>query len=153
MVTRQELLEDDKMRIEEEKKKQKLKKIEMEKRKEKWLKEDIERAKTLVDNELGQLIKEANTKGLKYLKITDCKVYKSNDYEAYELSYEFDLGFKPNPSYEPTKILVRSLKKAGFDAKAHTVEVGNTKYKATADGYDIIDVPGTHPEYYLIITW
>jgi len=165
MVSRNDLLKDDVACVEKAKKVA----VQIEKDRKKFAQEMLVKntacAEMLLDNELGELLKKMN-RGTSFfnkkengsiIAITQYKVWcrnKLGDKEGWIETYEdFDLSFVPEPNYKPTKILLSKLKKAGFKAKIETIEFDNLEYFVTADGYDARKIPGTHPEYYLVIEW
>lgn len=60
------------------------------------------------------------------------------------------MGFAPKADYAPTKILMKALKNAGF--KVSTIEEQEHDLEFYGDG-EYRNGPGTHPVYYLKISW
>ncbi len=123
-----------------------------------WHADNNEKAKTLLDNELGELLVKLNKQGLKEIRIGWCnRIWKRCSYddkrwdECYGVKSPF--SWEPNPEYKETKTLVSKLKKAGFTATLEQEEHQNFEYVTSADGYDIVDRPGTHTVHFLRISW
>lgn len=116
---------------------------------------DLKRAETVLDGELGEALTRWNTSGLKCVEIDGCRNWKiGTTWPRDELYGEkFILGFTPNPKSAATKLLLKKLKLAGFNAKVKKEEEGNCESYVTADGQGIQSVPGTHSVYYLVIDW
>lgn len=112
------------------------------------------RAKGLLEGELGEFLRRVNKEANKVM--LDCyRCWKPGEHWPKQELYgeEFELKFDPRPDYAPTKELLRQLRKAGFTARVTVEEKGNYEYVTTADGYDIVDAPGTHKVYCLEIEW
>ena len=108
----------------------------------KKLREDLIRVETLAAGKMDDLIRKLNRKGIKRVR---CEQFKSYD--------RFELGFAPDPDYEPTQKLVAALREAGFTAVALTDWVQNTECETWGDGeYRFVDAPGTHPIHELIVS-
>lgn len=58
-----------------------------------------------------------------------------------------------SPRAHATEVLIGILRRAGFKAKAVTIEEPNYEYRPCGDGWGPERVPGTHPEHYLVIEW
>lgn len=113
---------------------------------------NADRARTLLDGELGQALVRWNKAGMRQIKLDQCRVWKVEDgNEVY--GDPFDLGFVPAPDYQPTKILLAALKKAGYEARISAEEEGNVEFQHFSDGMGPVSVPGTHTVHYLIIDW
>ncbi len=166
MVTRADLFADDEAAVR--------KAAEDKKRSDAWTKQyraeklvkDMERAKTVLDGELGELLKKMNAgtscfkkeKNGRIISIAQHKVwYKSEHkppYDGWKEEYErFTLGFMPDPTYKPTKILIKKLHGAGFGARTVAVEKENLHFVNDADGGGFEPSGGTHTIYCLEITW
>ena len=110
----------------------------------------------LLDGELGELLEKLNAEGLTNIRLGIYRVWKPQKRrggwgECYGNSSP--LGFGPRKDYPPTMKLVHKLRKAGFSVKLEVEQHQNCEYRTTADGYDAVSVPGTHPVYYMRITW
>lgn len=103
----------------------------------------LENAVKLVNEYLPKKLRECEKKGTRILLIPD-RIYSDDT----TLSHSF---FKPNS--EHCNYVIEELKKFGYNSECVVLDVANYSYVTTADGYDIVDEPGTHEEYQLKITW
>lgn len=172
MVTKQDLINDD----EEKARREAIAKAKRDEELAKWKLEQYQEhclaAETLVEGELGDVIKQANNMEYKGLKLSKdrnhIKIYKpiKEEYTKKILRYNWDvpysdfiyhhysLPFNPKPSYEPTQTLVQKLQQAGFESEIETCVAQNTIIEHYGDGeFNVVDVYGTHEEYWLVITW
>lgn len=155
MVTKKELLEDDKRRAVEEEKMKKQSEKSLAEFERDWRARDEKRAKGLVKGDLGEFIKKMNSEGAKTLKIDQFRTWHLGTHRDWDENYgsPFVLDFDPEPDCEPTKILVRSLRNAGFTVKLETEQKQNCEYFTTADGYSSRSVPGIHSEHSIVVSW
>ena len=158
MITKSELL---RQRVNQE-----ANKVEQEKLKEQAAKEreglrqakDMCRVETMLDTDLGDILKAASAAGLDTIRLGCSRVWQPssirgkstwNQYYGYVSPLQFD----PKKGYSPTTRLVKILKQAGFQVNLDIVQHQNFLTVGTADGYDFERLPGTYPVYYMRISW
>jgi len=152
MVTREELLNE----TEERRAKEEADKKHSEERRHKWQirqrKKDVARAEGLLDGDLGEFLRKLNREDIHRIELQGHRVWKGQGKNEYYMP-RFALGFTPQPQAKATKVLIEKLEEAGFRARSITRQYQNYETVITADGYDFVDKPGTHPEYFLEICW
>jgi hypothetical protein len=109
------------------------------------------RAKMLVNGELGAALTRWNMAGLRRIRLTQYRVWRTDGGEVY--GDPFRLGFSPDPKYGPTKTLLASLRRAGFAAEVVAEEEQNVEWQPDGDGMGPVTVPGYHTVHYLVIDW
>lgn len=156
-MTRDELLKDDIELAKKEKKEKEESERRSKELHERMLREDTELANTLLDGELGEFIRRMNAEKTKKIKLNNHQTFRHSPDSTWEWTEtygdKFRLTFCPDPNYKPTKILIKNLRKAGFEAEAHTEVRGNVCWESDADGGGMVSCPGTHEEYSIIISW
>ena len=118
MVTRQQLINDNKKRVEAEQRKTEEQRHISAAYTSKQLKEDLKRVNTLVSSDLGNVLLEWNRHGVNSISIQQYQTLAYRKGFWGTLYSNFRLGFTPNPEYTPTKVLIKRLKMAGFTVKA-----------------------------------
>lgn len=118
------------------------------------LQKDMVSAITLLDGQLGKTIKEFEFKGITCFR-TNGKSMEIRKGLGFSWHSDFSpITFAPDPTYAPTQALCAELKRAGFEFKLSTVQEKNAKMKWHGDGeYDVVETGGTHPVYWLEISW
>ena len=155
MVTKKDLLDDDKKRAAAERRRKKEADAEMTRWRAERLEKNKKRARDLVDGELGEFIKTMNAKGYKKIKIDSCRTWHPSKHWEWDENYgaPFVLDWEPKKECEATQILARKLQKAGFSAEVIVEQKQNYESYADYQGQAIRRVPGTHPEYAMIVSW
>jgi uncharacterized protein YidB (DUF937 family) len=155
MVTRNELLRQSAEQAAEEEAAKERREQERKDFMKEYAAEHKKRAAGMVDGELGEFLQWANSQGLKTVFLSRYKCWKPGILCPMDEIYgaKFQLDFDPSPDFPATKVLLKSLKKAGFNAKVVSEWVGNVDYVTSADGYDVVDAPGCHEDCYIKISW
>jgi hypothetical protein len=114
-----------------------------------WYKKHmLEIAAKLVDDYLPKKLRECEKKGIRTLLTPE---------RGYHIELEGINMFDSNRFFEPNSehcnYVIEELKKFGYNSECVVLDIRNFSYITTADGYDIVDEPGTHEEYQLKITW
>lgn len=108
-----------------------------------WYKKHmLETAVKLVNEYLPKMLRECEKKEVRELTMPNKEKY---------LQGMSDYFFEPNS--EHCNYVIDELKKFGYNSKCIALDVENSSYITTADGYDIVREPGTHKEYQLKISW
>ena len=97
----------------------------------------------LINEHLPKIIRECEKNGIRQVILPD-----RGKYSSLLIS---DYFFEPN--HEHCDYIATELNKFGYKTEFFANDVGNFEYITTADGYDIVDLPGTHKEYRLKIVW
>jgi phosphoglycolate phosphatase-like HAD superfamily hydrolase len=155
MVTRNELLRQSAEQAAEEEAAKERREQEHEDFMKRYAAEHKKRAAGMVDGELGEFLKWANSQGLRTVFLSQYKCWKPGTTSSRDEIYgtKFQLDFEPFRKFPATKVLLKSLKKAGFKAEVVSEWHGNVEYVTCGDDYDVVDAPGTHEECYIKISW
>jgi len=154
MVTRDELITARELREYVEQQRKEKARNEYEQFKREQLRRDEIAAESLLLGKLGVVIQKCDTENYRCLRLNGrvIEVRRMGEYTWY--SDTTPIPFAPNPDYPPTKILTDKLKEAGFEFELTTVQEQNTKVEFYGDGeYNVVEVGGTHPVYWLEIRW
>lgn len=152
MVTKAELKKASKSQARQEAVEKKARDLEHKKWIKQYTAEIKKRAEGLLDGELGEFLTWANTQKLNTVFLDHYRCWKPSKHWKRDQIYDtkFRLDFTPEPDSAATKLLIKKLQDAGFEAEVLTETVGNVEW-----GYDgeMRDAPGYHDEYYLKISW
>ena len=153
MLTKDDLLQDDAERAKEEKRRKKESDKFWAKERARWEAEHMAKVRGPF-SELDDLLRKLNAEGHKTVRFDQHHTWirKHEEWSEY-YSGRSPLDFEPKKEYPPTMVLVRKLRRGGFSVKLETEDHQNVQFVTTADGYNIIDAPGTHPVYYMRISW
>lgn len=97
----------------------------------------------LINEHLPKIIRECEKNGIREIILPDKGKYSSLSISEYFF----------NSNYEHCNYIASELNKFGYKTEFFADDVRNFKYETTADGYDIVNLPGTHKEYRLKIVW
>ena len=158
MVTKAELIQrrinQETERIEQDE----LKEQEAKQRETKRQAKDMCRVETMLDTDLGDILKAASAAGLDTIRLGCSRVWQPSSIRGKSTwnqyyGYVSPLQFKPKKGHPPTTRLVEILKQAGFQVNLDIVQHQNFLTVGTADGYNFERLPGTYPVYYMRISW
>ncbi len=106
------------------------------------LQHNMRTAETFLHDILPPLIKRAEEKKCRRV------VYPHEHGYAGELALSF---FDPKTLH--TEHVLATLESLGYVSEIKVTERGNVDYVSRGDDYDIVDAPGTHEIYQLVVSW
>ena len=126
---------------------------------ERFAQAERERIETMLDTDLGDLLQAANAAGLDtirfgYRRAWELSETSSGDKPAWitHRGYDSPLQFDPEKGNWRTTRLVEILRQAGFHVSLDTQQVLDVHTSRVE--YDLPQYgPGTHPVYYMRISW
>lgn len=117
---------------------EKYKQAEIDELKKSW---DEKLATEYITATLPELIAECERNGIKSFQFPSDSGYNGS-------------GSFFSPKSKHGKKIVSELNRLGYKAKIITKEVRNIEFDFYGDGeYHIVNAPGTHLEYYLVVSW